>query len=88
MKDLSFNTRLHMLFQHDGISPHYSCEVCQWQSRNYPGSLTGNGRNAPVSWPAHSADLNLFDFLFLWRYLKTKVFKLQSIIERNNLQVR
>lgn len=62
MKDLSFNTHLHMLFQHDGISSHYSCEVCQWQSGNYPGSLTGNERNAPVSWPARSADMHLFDF--------------------------
>lgn len=75
MKALSFNTHLHMLFQHDGISSHYSCEVCQWQSGNYPGSLTGNERNASVSWPARSADMHLFDFFFLWGYLEIKVFK-------------
>lgn len=78
MKDMSFNTRLHMLFQYDGISPHYNCQVCQWWSRNYPGSLTGNGRKAPGSWRARSASLNLFDFFFSVGIFENKGFQSYS----------
>jgi hypothetical protein len=74
MEDLSFNTSLHMLFQPDGVSPHYSCEVRQWHSKNYPGRCIGYGCKAPVSWPACSPDLHLLVFFFLQGYLKTKIY--------------
>jgi hypothetical protein len=40
--------RFHLYFKHDGAIPHFSQEVCQWLSENYPGCWAGRGRDAPV----------------------------------------
>jgi hypothetical protein len=47
-----------MWFQHDSFPPHHSREVRQRLSENYPGWWIGRGREASVSWPARSPDLN------------------------------
>jgi hypothetical protein len=62
--DVSFRARLHIWFQHDGAPPHCSSEVCQWLFENYPGHWIRRGREAPVSCPARSPDLNPI-YLFL-----------------------
>jgi hypothetical protein len=67
---VSFNTRLPIWFQHNNAPAHYSREVRQWLSEKY----TGRGREAPVSWPARSPDLNPFYSFFLWEYFKTKIY--------------
>jgi hypothetical protein len=64
-------TRLNISLQHDGTSTHYSHEVRQWLSENYPGRWIGRGSEASLSWPARSPDLNPLDS-FLWGYLKSK----------------
>jgi hypothetical protein len=47
--------------------------VRQCLSENYPECWIGRRREAPVSWPRHSPDLNPID-IFLLRYLKIKVY--------------
>jgi hypothetical protein len=62
-----------MLFQYNGTTPCYACEVRQWLSENYAECLIGHKCEAPVSQPACSPDLNPLDFLLLG-YLETKVY--------------
>jgi hypothetical protein len=64
LEDVSFNTHLHVWFQHDGVPTHYSREMRQWLSEYYPARWIGRGDTAPVSRPAHSPDLNPLNFLF------------------------
>jgi hypothetical protein len=71
LEDVSLSTRLHVWFQREGAPPHYSGEVHQWLSENYPGGWIGHGCESPVLWPARSPDLNLLD-PFLWEYLKIR----------------
>jgi hypothetical protein len=48
--------------QHVAAHPHYSHEVRQWLSKNYPGRWIGRGRDTPFPWPPRFPDLNPFDF--------------------------
>jgi hypothetical protein len=41
--------------------------------RNFYWKLDWSLSEAPVSWPAHSPDLNPLDYSFLWGYLNTEV---------------
>jgi hypothetical protein len=48
LEDMSFKTHLHTWFHNNGAPPHYSHEVCQWLSKNYPECWIGCGHEAPV----------------------------------------
>jgi hypothetical protein len=63
-----------MRFIYHCAPQYYGHEVRRWLSGNYPGRSIGRGREAPVSWPARSPDLNPLYFL-LWgiKLIKTKV---------------
>jgi hypothetical protein len=86
LEDVSFGTRLRMRFQHAGALPRYSPEVPQWLSEIYLGRWNGRWREAPVSWPTRSPDLNIWN----------RVMSVQSIlgrscdcgVELNNLWVK
>lgn len=64
------NQRDAIIFQQDGAPPHYTNEVREWLSLNYP---TWIGRGGPVAWPARSPDLSPMDF-FVWGFLKNEVY--------------
>lgn len=67
---VDINRREAIVFQHDGAPPHFTNEVRDWLSLNYP---TWIGRGGPVAWPARSPDLTPLDF-FVWGFLKNKVY--------------
>lgn len=62
--------RQDIIYQQDGAPPHYTNEVRDWLSANYP---TWIGRGGPVPWPARSPDLNPMDF-FVWGFMKSEVY--------------
>jgi hypothetical protein len=66
------NTRLCISFQHDGTPPHFSREVRQWLSQNYPGTLDTSRTWSPV--PGLHAYLTwILSTFVLWECLKTEV---------------
>lgn len=71
---------------HDGAPPHFSMEVQQFLCNQYPRRSIGRGRNAPVSWPPRSPDLNSLDFYF-WGHLKSMVYA-TPVHSRQELQNR
>ena len=63
-----------MIIQQDGAPPHFSIEVRTWLNEKFNGRWIG--RDGPISWAPCSPDLTPLDFFFfLWRYIKTKVYK-------------
>ncbi|GFU10584.1 uncharacterized protein TNCV_2700641 [Trichonephila clavipes] len=60
-----------MWFQHDGVSAHFSAEVCSALDTAYPGQWIGRG--GLVNWPALSLDLSCLDF-FPWGHMKSLVY--------------
>jgi hypothetical protein len=49
LEDMSFNTRLHVWAQQDYVPSHYSLELHQWLSENYPGRWVCHRCAVPVS---------------------------------------
>jgi hypothetical protein len=43
-----------MLFQQDGVPPHFHKEVMDFLNRKFPGKWIG--RKGPITWPPHSPD--------------------------------
>ncbi len=68
--NLDQNERDKIIFQQDGAPPHFSNDVRQWLTENYP---TWIGRAGPVPWPARSPDLSPLDF-FVWGMMKQEVY--------------
>ena len=58
-----------MIFQQDGAPSHFS-KVRTWLNEKFNGRRGGS-----ISWAPRSPDSTLLDFFFLWRYIKTKVYK-------------
>ncbi|KAG8311368.1 hypothetical protein J6590_108574 [Homalodisca vitripennis] len=67
---MDHNQRDNIVFQQDGAPPHFSNEVCQWLTDNYP---TWIGRAGTVASPARSPDLSPMDF-FVWGTMKQEVY--------------
>jgi hypothetical protein len=55
--------------QHSAAHPHYSPEVRQWLSENYPGRW----REVPFPWPPRLPDFNPLEF-YQWRCRETKAY--------------
>lgn len=62
--------RQDIIYQQDGAPPHFTNDVRDWLTANYPAWV---GRGGPVPWPARSPDLNPMDF-FVWGYMKSEVY--------------
>lgn len=70
-EDMS-NTHFWIPFRHDGTPPHFSREVRQWLSQNYPEHWTGRGRETPI--PGLHAHLTwTLSTFVLWECLKTEI---------------
>ncbi len=76
------NLPSNVLFQHDGVPPHYDGGVIRLLNENLPSAWAGRG--GPNNWPARSPDLTPLD-LFLWGYVKDLVFRTQC---RNVTQLK
>lgn len=53
-------------FQHDGVPPHFSCDIRNYLVVTYPHQWIG--RSGPVPWPPPSSDF------FLWGRLKDIIY--------------
>lgn len=80
--DLDHHQRDSVIFQQDGAPPHFSNDVRQFLTENYP---TWIGRGGPVPWPARSPDLSPLDF-FVWGAMKEIVYSspVNSVEELRN----
>lgn len=80
--DLTQRQRDNIIFQQDGAPPHFSNDVRNWLTLNYP---TWIGRGGPVPWPARSPDLTPLDF-FVWGTMKDIVYSapVNSVEELTN----
>ena len=61
-----------MIFKQDEALPHFS-KVRTWLNEKFNGRWIG--RSGLISWAPRSPDSTPLDFFFLWRYIKTKVYK-------------
>ena len=71
-----------MIFQQDGVRPHFAREVRTWFNENLNGKWIGRGGS--ISWALCSPDFMPLDF-FLWGYIKVKLHKTKAntIAQRN-----
>jgi hypothetical protein len=61
----------HMLFQQDGVPPHFHKEVTDFLNHKFPEKWIGRG--GPITCPPCLPDLIPFDFSF-WGYIKDAVY--------------
>jgi hypothetical protein len=59
-----------VLFQQDGVPPHFHHEVKGFLNHHFPGKWIG--RSKPVNWPSHLFSLTPLN-VFLWGYIKDAV---------------
>jgi len=76
--------QLWIIFQQDGVPPHWGSHVCRFLDATFPNKWTG--RDGPTSWPPRSPDITPLDF-FLWVYVKDKVFS-TPVPDITNLKAR
>lgn len=62
LEDISLNKHLHMWAQQDYVPSHFSLELHQWLSENYPGRWGGHRGALPVSWSSFSPDFSPLAF--------------------------
>lgn len=55
LDEIEEQRRRELIFQQDGAPPHFTADVRQWLTENYP---TWIGRGGVVAWPPRSPDLN------------------------------
>lgn len=82
LKNVPFNVRQQIFFQHDGAPAHASLQARRILDANYPNKWIGRG--GPIHWPARSPDLTLLDF-FLWGTVKEYVYQ-EQINTREELE--
>ncbi|GBM55221.1 hypothetical protein AVEN_158109-1 [Araneus ventricosus] len=56
-----------IIFQQDGVPPHWSLEVRKVLDEKFLRRWIGRG--GPIPWPTKSPDITPLDF-FLWRYVE------------------
>lgn len=81
LEDVPLNVRQNMYFMQDGAPAHFSRQVRNYLTEQFPERWIGRG--GPLIWPARSPDFNPMDFC-IWGYLKTIVYN-SSINHRNEL---
>jgi hypothetical protein len=59
-----------VVFQHDGILPHFTCKVCHGLNAGFPNVWIG--RSEPIIWSPGSSNLTPLD-LFMWGYVRNIV---------------
>ena len=80
LEDIPLTIRSQIYFQHDGAPQHYTRHVREYLNESFPNSWLGRG--GPVAWPPRSPDLTPLDY-YLWRHMKTLVYKLRSSQEQH-----
>ncbi|XP_067214134.1 uncharacterized protein [Linepithema humile] len=70
LEDIPLQTRLRLIYQHDGAPAHYSRRTREILDARYPDRWIGRG--GPINWPARLPDLNVLDY-FIWGYIKAAV---------------
>jgi len=73
-----------IIFQKDGVPPHWGSHVRRVLDAKFPNRWTG--RDGPTPWPPRSPDITPLDF-FLWGYVKDKLF-LTPVPDIANLKAR
>lgn len=80
LENVPIETRLNMMFQHDGCPAHFSTIVREYLDVTFPARWIGRGSLFP--WPARSPDLTCLDF-YLWGRLKDIVFQNRPTTREN-----
>jgi hypothetical protein len=83
LEDVPLQTRLQMIYQHDGATPHFSLVARQHLNANF---LNWIGRGGPINWPPRSPDLTPLDY-FIWGHMKTIVYQ-QKVDTKEELLIR
>lgn len=83
LDQLTQQQREELIFQQDGAPPHFTNDVRQWLTENYPIWI---GRGGTVAWPPRSPDLTPLDF-YVWGYMKSEVYK-TVVRDENDLRNR